>query len=117
MKLYIHIYILISMIDPRLSATIRHYIQNVKEHGIPVSSAYLFGSYAKGQEIAGVSDIDICISSPTFGKNNRKERVTLMRLREGISDLIEPHPISERDMRSRVNPFVKEIKRVGIRIR
>ncbi len=91
------------------------YIKAVKAAGIPVSSAYIFGSHAKGVATKQ-SDLDICIVSPSFGQDRVKERVLLMKLREGISDLIEPHPLSDIEMTSPFDLFSKQVRETGKRI-
>ena len=95
---------------------IHSYIDTIQKQGIPVTSAYIFGSYAKRTTLRKDSDIDVCIVSPAFGNDRVNERVLLMRLREGISDLIEPHPFSEDEMNSKINPFVQEIKKTGVKV-
>lgn len=92
------------------------YIQKLLQKGIRVESAYLFGSYVKPKAHNDYSDIDIGIVSPDFGKDRIEERVMLMRLSEGVSDLIEPHPISSEEMSNVYIPFIQEIKRTGKRI-
>ena len=87
----------------------------IKKNGIPVQDVYIFGSMAKGNMHEG-SDIDICIVSPSFGKNRFDERLKLMNLRDGISDLIEPHPYSPTDFNNPYDPLSVEIVRNGIHI-
>lgn len=94
---------------------IKDYIGKIEISGIPVEEAYVFGSSLKGGSRKG-SDIDTCIVSSFFGKDRQKERVLLMNLREGISDLIEPHPLSPKDFESKYYPFVAEVKRTGLNI-
>ena len=94
---------------------IKNYIHKIELAGIPVKKAYVFGSSIKGNFHKG-SDIDTCIISPLFGKDRQKERILLMNLREGISDLIEPHPYSPKDFESKYHPLVSEIKRTGLGI-
>ncbi|MEK9179618.1 MAG: nucleotidyltransferase domain-containing protein, partial [Patescibacteria group bacterium] len=78
-------------------------------------AVYLFGSVANKTNTVS-SDIDVCIVSKTFGKDRASERVKLMLLREGISDLFEPHPLSVAEFESSINPFSLEVKRKGIRV-
>ncbi|MDP4011099.1 MAG: nucleotidyltransferase domain-containing protein [Candidatus Roizmanbacteria bacterium] len=94
----------------------KQYIAFLKNNDIPVTHAYLFGSYAKGTAHEG-SDIDISIVSPRFGKDRIYERTKLLNLRRSISLEIEPHPLSPSDMKSEWNPLVWEIKSHGIAIK
>lgn len=94
---------------------VKRYIRKIESSGIPIEKAYIFGSSIKGNFHKG-SDIDTLIISPTFGKDRQRERVLLMNLREGVSDLIEPHPFSPKDFESKHNPFVYEVKKTGLNI-
>ena len=94
---------------------VEKYIQLLKQKGIAVSDAYVFGSQVKGTARPG-SDIDVCIISPRFGKNRKRERMMLMKYGELISDDIEPHPYSPEDFKVPYDLLASEIKRTGIRI-
>jgi len=94
---------------------IQNYAKKLKKSGVPIKSIYIFGSAAKGN-IRRDSDIDTCVVSPIFGKDRQRERVRLMNLREGISDLIEPHPISVYEFNNLIDPFINEIKQSGIKV-
>jgi len=93
----------------------KKYIANIVGAGVPVQEAYVFGSSVKGQMRKG-SDIDICIISPIFGKDRINERLQLMKLQEGVSSLIEPHPYSITDFNNRYDALSHEIKKYGIKI-
>lgn len=99
----------------QIEKIVLQYIDKIKKNGIPVSHVFIFGSTVKGNAHGG-SDIDTCIISPLFGRNRQKERLLLMNLRDGISDLIEPHPYSEKDFRSPYDPLSYQIKQTGIKI-
>jgi predicted nucleotidyltransferase len=49
-----------------LAVSLQKKFVSLVETQVPVSGAYLFGSYAKNQA-KSYSDIDICIVSPKFG--------------------------------------------------
>lgn len=79
-----------------------------------VTSALLFGSYARGTNRED-SDIDIAI----VAKNIRDiidVQYDLMKLKRGIDLRIEPHPFKEKDFVT-ANPIVNEILTYGIRLR
>lgn len=94
---------------------INSYISKLRENQIPFTEIYLFGSRIKGTETKW-SDLDACIVSDTFGTDRQQERIMLMNLREGITNMIEPHPISTLEFESNINPFVKEVKRTGVKV-
>jgi len=100
------------MVDQRVIETVKQYIMVIpKDFG--VKKAYLFGSFAKGQE-KEESDIDIALvleNMPDFFYAQKQ----LMKLRRKIDLRIEPHPIKEQDFNS-LNPFAYEIEKTGIEI-
>ena len=91
------------------------YKLRLSDAGIPVKDIYLFGSAAKKTMRSG-SDIDLCIISSKFGKKPHDERLLLMRLQKGISDLIEPHPYSPADFTDPYDPLLYQIKKTGVKI-
>ena len=91
----------------------KKYIDHVKKSGIPVSAAYLFGSFAKGKA-KNYSDIDICVISPVFGKDYFEEMVKLSYLTHKVDDRIEPVPYKPEDLNDRYSTLAHEIKTFGI---
>jgi uncharacterized protein len=92
---------------------VKLFIKKVNESGIPVNSAYLFGSYAKGT--AGKkSDIDVCIVSNVFGKDYIKEMVNLRKISLGIDSRIEPVPFNLIDINDPYSSLASEITKTGI---
>ncbi|MEK7595773.1 MAG: nucleotidyltransferase domain-containing protein [Patescibacteria group bacterium] len=85
------------------------------ELGLPLDQLILFGSRIKGSETK-YSDLDLCVVSPVFGTNRQAERVLLMRLKKGVSDLIEPHPYSPKDLGNKYDPLASQILKTGIRV-
>ena len=89
------------------------YLDHVKKQGIPITSVYLFGSFAKGTSKKH-SDIDICLVSKSFGKDYFDEGVKLAHLTHKIDDRLEPHPMHPKDMEDKYSTFAHEIKTHGI---
>jgi predicted nucleotidyltransferase len=89
------------------------YLKTIRDSGISVDKAYLFGSYAKGKTWEG-SDVDVCIVSSQFGKNYEEEKRTLNKLALKIDSRIEPVPFSPSDFGNKYDPLVTEIRRFGI---
>lgn len=94
---------------------VRQFIAAVKKSGIPVKSASLFGSYAKGTAREW-SDIDICVVSDTFGKDYFDERLTLYRIASKIDDRIEPVPLNTKDLNDPLDTLASEIRKYSIPI-
>lgn len=91
-----------------------NYLNKLKESQIFFSEAWLFGSYASGNENEN-SDIDIAIVLEDSVSNSFDVEVQLMLLRMGDETLIEPHTFSRKDFNENT-PIVKQIIEDGIRI-
>ncbi|MCX6238532.1 MAG: nucleotidyltransferase domain-containing protein [Bacteroidia bacterium] len=100
------------MVNQSVIDTAKLYIQEIPE-SMELKKAYLFGSYAKGNEHMD-SDIDIAV---VIGKMDDffAIQMELMRLRRTIDLRIEPHPIWEGDFNIQ-NPFAFEIQNTGIEL-
>ena len=92
---------------------VKKYITFLKNNKINVQSAYIFGSYAKGN-FNEDSDIDLAIIMKNLS-NSFTMQVELMKLSRKIDTRIEPHPIDESDFNSS-NPFAHEILTKGIHV-
>ncbi|EKD99519.1 MAG: DNA polymerase beta protein [uncultured bacterium] len=93
----------------------KDYLAKLREIGIPVVEAYIFGSRAKGTDHKW-SDLDTCIVSSTFGTDPIAERVVLAIIGRNVADIIEPHPFSPEDFADKYNPLVTEIKKWGVKV-
>jgi len=96
-------------------AQAKMYVNAVKQSGIPVTAAYVFGSHILGTSRPG-SDIDTCIVSPNFGSDRQQERITLLLMAKDDYQDIEPHPISPMEFQDPHHLLSHEIKQTGIQI-
>ena len=85
------------------------------QNKIPVSAIYLFGSHAKGKARQG-SDIDFCVVSGAFGRDDFKEMVTINQIAKRIAPEIEAFPVAERELKKKTNPFIEEALKIGRKI-
>lgn len=101
------------MVDQTIIDTAKRYIQGIPE-SVGIKKAYLFGSYAKGNEHAD-SDIDIAL---VVGQMDDffLLQTQLMRLRRSVDLRIEPHPFWEGDFNIQ-NPLAYEIQLTGIELK
>jgi len=91
---------------------INNYIKKIpKKYGL--LSAYLFGSYAKGN-FNEESDIDIALIIKNL-EDDFQTQVELMKIRRDIDMRIEPHPIKKKDFNIN-NPLYNEIQKYGLKI-
>jgi predicted nucleotidyltransferase len=74
----------------------------------------LFGSHATGTANED-SDIDLMIISSNFSGDIIEDSMKLMRLRRGIDNRIEPHPICSSDFNDE-NLFIQSIKSTMLKI-
>ena len=99
-------------IDHEVLNNVHTFLDKLKESGIVIEAAYLFGSYAVNR--AGRwSDIDVAVISPDFSSDRFDERVRLMKLSTEIDNRIEPVPFHSREFIDS-DPLVGEIKKHGI---
>lgn len=94
---------------------VKKYLAVVRQSGIRIDRAYLFGSYAKGKIWEG-SDMDVCIISNDFGKNYMKDKMLLNKAAIKIDPRIEPVAYSPKDFGNKYDSLVDEVKRFGILI-
>ncbi len=93
----------------------KRYVKVVKDSGVPVTNAFLFGSYAKGNSHKD-SDIDVCIVSNIFSDDYIEEAVKLRRLAFTVDNRIEPIPFTELDMQNKYSSLASEISKYGINL-
>lgn len=101
-------------IDASIMGAVKKFLDKIRENGIPVSSAYLFGSYALGKG-SEWSDIDVAVISPAISYDRLEERIRLMKLSATVDSRIEPVPFRP-DTFVDEDPLAWEIKRKGIPI-
>lgn len=94
----------------------KRYIVELENNNIPVLSAYLFGSYAKGNYRKD-SDIDIAVISDIFSGDRMEDRIKIEPFRWNIDLRIEQIPFTPEKFSKDWHPFVWEIKNYGIKIK
>ena len=101
-------------INASIIETLKKFLEKLKENGIPIEAAYLFGSYAKGRAKEW-SDIDVAVISSDISDDRLEERIRLSKISSHIDSRIEPVPFRP-DTFVDEDPLVWEIKKEGIRI-
>ena len=101
------------MVKREIIAIVKKYYAFLLEQKYKISSAYLFGSYAKGTEHLE-SDIDIAFIFNEL-TDEIDMQVELMKLRRRFDLRIEPHLFAQNDLKDS-NPFLEEILNTGISI-
>ncbi|MBF0416352.1 MAG: nucleotidyltransferase domain-containing protein [Magnetococcales bacterium] len=91
--------------------TVKHYLDVVRQKGIPVDFAVLYGSYARGKETEW-SDIDVMIVSPLFDPPRQSEDVDRIWIATLDADIrIEPVAIGSRQWQEDDTAGIIEIAR------
>jgi predicted nucleotidyltransferase len=91
-----------------------NYLSKLKASAFDFSEAWLFGSYARGNQHIH-SDIDLAIVLKENIIHNFDTEVQLMVLRNGEETMIEPHTFSKDEFNIQV-PLVSQIIKYGIRL-
>lgn len=91
---------------------LKQYYQTLIDHKIKVDKLIIFGSYAKNSA-KDWSDLDVCVVSSQFGKNNFEDGVLLQQLATSIDPMIQPHPFHPDDFHDKWNVFASEILKYG----
>ena len=101
-------------IDDSIVKKVKMFLLKLKESGVSVDSAYLFGSYAKHSG-SKFSDIDVAVISSDFSEDRFEEGIKLARIAGQIDNRIEPIPFTPGSFFEN-DPLVWEIKKDGIPI-
>ena len=91
------------------------YLKRVKDNNIKFSEAWLFGSYAQGNQNEN-SDIDLAIVLEDSEQKSFDTEVKLMIIRFGEETIIEPHPFTKDEFDINI-PIVNQIINNGEKIR
>ena len=92
----------------------RGYLRRVQKSDLGFSEAWLFGSYARGNQHDD-SDIDIAIVLKDDAGHTFDTEVKLMVIRKGDETLIEPHAFTKEEFDDNV-PIVRQIMKYGEKI-
>ncbi len=101
-------------IPNRVQKIISQFLHSLKENGIQIQDAFLFGSYAKGLQ-KELSDIDLAIVSDQFEGIRFRDKGKIRKIKISISSDLEVLPFKTNDFTSS-DPLVKEILDTGIRV-
>lgn len=102
------------MVPERILSLVKRFLVRVREQGVPIETAYLFGSWTQNRANQW-SDIDLAIVSPSFDGVTFLDRRKMDDAVIAVDTAIETHPFRPEDFNDS-NPFVREILRTGIRI-
>jgi predicted nucleotidyltransferase len=102
-----------STINKSIVEKINKYKTLIEQSGVLVDKMILFGSYARDKATPH-SDIDVCVVSKSFGKDDVEEMQMLAKKTRFVDTKIEPYPLSPVDLENDNSPIVFEINKYGI---
>ena len=88
---------------------VKKYLERLNKNNIPVQTAILFGSYARGKPEKN-SDIDVAVISSAFKGDRYSDRRMVVPFRLGLDSRIEPMPFTPKDF-SEGGILIDEIKK------
>lgn len=89
------------------------FVNLVRNSGTAITSASVFGSWAKGTASEN-SDIDVCIVSSSFGKDYIAEMVKLRKIGLSVDSRLEPIPFSPQDIADPYGTLATQIRKNSI---
>lgn len=99
------------MVEKSVTLTVRRYLHNLRQQGIPVAFGVVFGSQARGE--AGIwSDIDLLVVSPHFDRTRQRADISLLwKVAARTDSRIEPIPVGQQQYLSDDSSALIEIAR------
>ncbi len=104
------------MVKREIIILIQKFLNYLEQEGISVDRAFLYGSYARGEENEE-SDIDVLLVSDIFDKNDDKPIGKTWRISRSIDTRIEPYTVGKKKfLTDRFSPLLQLVKKEGIEI-
>ena len=104
------------MAKKEIITLIRKFLKRLLQEGIPVEKAFLFGSFARGEENEE-SDIDVMLVSDVFDRNDDQVVGKTWRISRSINTRIEPYTVGKkRFLSDEFSPLLQVAKKEGIEI-
>ena len=91
------------------------FINSLRQAGIDVTEAYLFGSVVKGMDDED-SDIDVAVVSKDFQGILYYDMKKISKHRRNVDLRLEIHPFSLQEVEQDPSQFFMKIKQYGLRI-
>ena len=102
------------MVDKQIVEKIRNYLQRLKENGLEIKKAILFGSWST-DKAHKESDIDLILVSPLFDLEVDKYMGKIWKFTNESDYQIEPIAVGERQFENdRVSPLLELVRWKGI---
>lgn len=104
------------MAQKTIVTLIQTFLQRLLQEGIPVEKAFLYGSYARGEENED-SDIDVMVVSEIFDNNDDKHVGKTWRISRSVDVRLEPYTVGKkRFLTDQFSPLLQLVKTEGLEI-
>ncbi len=104
------------MAQKEIITLIRDFVRRLSREGIPVEKAFLYGSYARGEENEE-SDIDIMLVSEIFDKDDDQTIGKTWRISRSVDVRLEPYTVGkERFLNDQYSPLLQLVKKEGLEV-
>lgn len=104
------------MAQKEIITLIRDFVKRLSQEGIPVDKAFLYGSYARGEENEE-SDIDIMLVSEIFDGNDDQTIGKTWRISRSVDVRLEPYTVGrKRFLNDQYSPLLQLVKKEGLEV-
>ena len=104
------------MVSAEIKNIVKKYLAVLAQNGIPVSHAYIYGSYARN-EARDDSDIDIMLVSDFFDTDDIYKTAKPWRYAADVDHRLEPVSVGQkRFLTDDASPLIAVVKQEGIEI-
>ncbi|MGD2090994.1 MAG: nucleotidyltransferase domain-containing protein [Candidatus Aminicenantes bacterium] len=95
---------------------IRRFLKRLFQEGIPIEKAFLYGSFARGEQDED-SDIDVMLVSEAYDENDDGTVGKTWRISSSIDTRIEPYTVGkQRFLTDELTPLLQIVKKEGLEI-
>jgi len=104
------------MAQKEIITLIRDFVRRLSQEGIPVDKAFLYGSYARGEENEE-SDIDIMLVSEIFDSDDDQTIGKTWRISRSVDVRLEPYTVGrKRFLNDQYSPLLQLVKKEGLEV-
>ena len=104
------------MADQQIINIIKNYIQLLNSEGFGISKAFLYGSFAAGNDTES-SDIDLMLLSNSLSDNDVDKKSRAWVLTRKVDSRIEPYLVNlKRFQTDDSSPLIEIVKKEGVEI-
>ena len=104
------------MAKKEVISLIRKFLKRLFQEGIPIEKAFLYGSFARGEQDED-SDIDVMLVSEAYDENDDRTVGKTWRISSSIDTRIEPYTVGkQRFLMDEFTPLLQIVKKEGLEI-